>query len=82
MLAVSLSVFMATLDVNIVSVSLPTLVLDLRDVAKAPAQALVSGLSNLYSTAAGVILLSSALAVIALYLDRRRLARESIFILR
>ena len=44
----------------------------LKDVAKAPPEALVAGLSGLYKTAALVIAVSSVLAVAAFYLDRRR----------
>ncbi len=44
----------------------------LEDVAKAPPEALVAGLSGLYKTAALVITISSVLAITALYLDRRR----------
>jgi hypothetical protein len=44
----------------------------LEDVAKAPPEALVAGLSGLYKTAALVITVSSILAIIAFYLDRRR----------
>ena len=44
----------------------------LKDVAKAPPEALVAGLSGLYKTAALVIAVSSILAAAALYLDHRR----------
>ena len=48
----------------------------LEDVTRASSEALVAGLSGLYKTAAVVILASSILAIIALYVDRRRLGRE------
>jgi MFS family permease len=44
----------------------------LKDVAKASPQALVVGLSGVYRTAALLIIVSSVLAIVALYLDRRR----------
>jgi len=49
-----------------------TAVPGLEDVAKASPEALVAGLSGLYNTAALVIMISSILAITALYLDRRR----------
>ncbi len=49
----------------------------LTDVAEAPAPALVAGLSGVYRTAALIIAAATLLAVVALYLDRRRTRRRT-----